>query len=138
MRRLKEAYPHERPVLSSLPTQGMDGQADTDIRLHQNAAGRFGPTGDQFLSHDSAYKQKFKDILAGREQRDSVIADTIRQLEFDQGLHRMYLARGSDPQTGSEDWHRRWVAVYDDWLSVLRKIQHRRANAPQKDRRPRW
>jgi len=124
MRHWKEiAYPNEVPVLKSLEKKDMKQQADTDIELHRQGQGRFGQHGDQFLAKDANHKQAFKDIISGRESDDSVIDDTIRQLEFDRELHLNYLAKGPQPYTGSDEWHRRWVGVYDNWLKALRKIQ---------------
>ena len=126
MRYWNEAYPNEIPVLRNLPGQDMGSQADIDIELHRKAKGRFGATGDQFLGKDADYKRAFKDIISGREASDTVIADTIRQLEFDRNLHQQYLAKGPNPYTGSDEWHGRWVGIYDNWLKALRKIQKRK------------
>jgi hypothetical protein len=117
------AYANEVPVLKSLEDKDMEQQADVDVDLHRHGRGRYGSQGDQFLSKDAAHKQAFKDVISGREADDSVIADTISQLEFDRKLHVAYLARGPQPYTGSDDWHRRWVGIYDGWLKALRKIQ---------------
>lgn len=121
--RRENAYPNEVPVLKSLQNDDMGRQADIDIDLHRQGQGRFGREGDQFLAKDAGYKQSFKDIISGRERDDSVIEDTIRQLEFDRELHLAYLSQGPQPYTGSDVWHRRWVGVYDNWLKALRKIQ---------------
>jgi hypothetical protein len=116
----REGYSHEEPILSQLPSMDIVQQALLDKKLHQDAVGK-GSFGSQSstLSHDTDWKQKFIDIVQGRERRPEIIRQTIDIIRRDMQSH---LGRVPNAKTGSDAWHRSWSVVYQKWLNKLNQI----------------
>ncbi len=110
----------EQPVLAQLPHLDMVQQAQLDMKLHNDAIANrtFGPQGQQ-LADDKGWKQKFIDIIQGRETNPAVIQRTIESIENDLESHQ---GRLSDSKTGSAAWHQAWITVYTQWLQKLHQI----------------
>lgn len=115
-----KGFSKEQAILSQLPRMDMVQQAKLDIQLHNDAIANqtFGLQGQQLVS-DKGWKQRFIDIVQGKEHRPEIIQQTIDNIENDMESHR---DRISNKKTGSSAWHEAWIAVYEQWLIKLQQL----------------
>lgn len=112
-----KGFSQEQGILAQLPGLDMVQQAQLDMKLHDKAVVNqtFGSQGQQLVV-DKGWKQKFIDIIQGREKNPESIQQTIDSIESDLESHR---GRLSNRKTGSSAWHEAWIAVYTQWLQKL-------------------
>lgn len=115
---LSKHYPQEAFVLKQLPRMDPIQQAQLDIELHRQAINT-GQLGHQnVLQTDQTWKQRFIDIMQGKESRSIIIQQTIDIIRNDLASHQ---GRQNNPLTGSELWHDAWIQVYRNWLNLLKE-----------------
>lgn len=112
----------------------MQRQAELDKQLHTQALAqpnRFNPKQRQMLSQDLNTKAEFQQVLElvknGQMPDRNKLIDLIQKLEYDKNTHHMHMNR-NDPNTGSPEFHQKWIQTYDGWLTYLRQLakQHGR------------
>jgi hypothetical protein len=115
-----KGYSQEQSVLLQLPKLDMVQQAQLDMKLHNDAiVNRTFGSQSQQLATDKGWKQRFIDIIQGKETNPEIIRQTIDNIEVDLESHRNRL---SDRRTGSSAWHQAWIAVYEQWLQKLHQL----------------
>jgi hypothetical protein len=121
-----EEYPHETGAINRLPGLDMHSQAVEDQEIHRRAIakGSFDAEGNEFLKRDMETKERFKELLkkskAGEEVSVEEKNELIALLQKDLEGHHGYLSRGDlNPKTGSAEWHKLWIGIYEKWLAWL-------------------
>ena len=126
---LEQAYPHEMEMLQRLPGLDMWSQAHEDQKIHKRAVkkGTFDAFGSSHLVNDMELKERFKDfyrrVRKGEPVREAERAELQAGMRKDQDGHRDYLNRQHfHPDTGSDEWHRMWINIYDKWIEWLNTV----------------
>lgn len=121
-------YTEEKEIIESVFGKTLQEQAELDIQLHREAIAqkRFTKKWRQLLLDDIVVKEKFIDIVVGNITDLRQINDVLLSLKFDQQCHKRYLCKRQSCNTGSYEWHKTWIEVYDGWIEHLEKIRKQR------------
>jgi hypothetical protein len=108
-------------LIQKLPTMSPVQQARVDIKLHEAALAegdRFNTSGEIFLAKDMELKKLvIKAFTQGATPEE--IKRIVSGLRNDIRIHNEYLNQMPNPNTGSHEWHRAWIAVYLGWIQQL-------------------
>jgi hypothetical protein len=126
---VEQAHSHEIELLKTLPYMDMLAQAQEDIDIHKRAVkkGTFDAYGSKFLVNDIGIKERFKELIKKFRNGDKIDEkdrqELITALTKDQQGHHDYLNRQDfGTNTGSDEWHKMWIGVYDKWISWLHSL----------------
>lgn len=122
---INKANSNEIPTLNRVQNADIIEQAKIDQELHDAAQGtdRFSKEDLQFLEENKKLKQRFIDLVEGKNVSDKEIDEVIAGLTEDKNIYEYYLSIPADANTGSHTWHNHWVSVYDGWISKLNEIK---------------
>jgi len=122
---INKANPNEILTLNRVQNADIIEQAKIDQELHDAVQGtdRFSKEDLQFLEEDKKLKQRFIDLVEGKNVSDKEIDEVIAGLSEDKNIHEYYLSIPADANTGSHTWHEHWMSVYDGWISKLNEIK---------------
>jgi hypothetical protein len=122
---INKANSNEISTLKEVQNSDVIKQAKIDQDLHDAVQGtdRFSEKDKQFLEEDKKLKQRFIDLIEGKNVSDEEISDVIKGLTKDKAIHAQYLKLPENENTGSHTWHNHWISVYDGWLEKLNKLK---------------
>ena len=122
---IEKANPNEIATLQEVQNSDIIKQAKMDQDLHdavQNSD-RFSEEDKVFLEDDKKLKQRFIDLVEGKNVSEKEINEVTDGLLRDKSIHEQYLSMPENENTGSHIWHKHWLSVYDGWVNKLNDIK---------------
>ena len=122
---IQKANPNEIDILQQVQNSDVIKQAKIDQDLHDAVqdTDRFSEEDKLFLENDKKLKQRFIDLIEGKNVSEKEINEVVSELEKDKEIHQTYLGMPENENTGSYIWHKHWMSVYDGWISKLNDIK---------------
>jgi hypothetical protein len=122
---INKASSNEVSILKEVQNSDVIKQAKIDQDLHDAVqdTDRFSEKDKQFLEEDKKLKQRFIDLIEGKNVSEEEINDVIKGLTKDKAIHGQYLKMPENENTGSYTWHNHWISVYNGWLEKLNELK---------------
>jgi len=122
---INKASSNEVSTLKEVQNSDVIKQAKIDQDLHDAVqdTDRFSEKDKQFLEEDKKLKQRFIDLIEGKNVSEEEINDVIKGLTKDKAIHGQYLKMPENENTGSYTWHNHWISVYNGWLEKLNELK---------------